>query len=531
MGLGAARFPAERLATFTAFAVAALIFATWLPHYLTWPLWFDTDSYLMMAHAWQDGLVPYRDVAALNFPGQVYVSAVIGRVVGWDAAPLALHVFDAATVAAFAAALVLWSRRVLGRALPGAAGAVAFLMLYFGLDFTCAMQRDWHAGGLAIASVLCGEAAKSRGGRAASGFLFAAALTFRPHVVVFLPAALSALVESRGEVTESGPPPARRVGEWCVAFVAGVVAAALPLVLAGAFGDFVRGLAEALPGGAYAERGRAMRDGFAAGVLSQAADVRRVLLPAAAWILAARLGSPLRAVARTWAVASAGALAYQPLHPFAYPNLEIPARTVTVVSAAVLAGVVMSCEAWRPAWRVAGVAIACWLATPDAPAGLPRRPAYCSVSDSLEAIDWMARGRTPATTPPGARDHFRPNPYAHYAWPDYVRTLDHLRERPAPATRVAPMFMHSCFPAVLGMTGRVSAFPSEAGVMSGWWFGEEAERRCAEALERTPDSVVVWVPGEEIARHGRSQPLLESTVRRLYVPDERFGAIEVWRRR
>jgi len=59
-----------RPATIAALVVAAALLAAWIPHYLTWPLWIDADSRLMMARAWDDGRLPYRDIVTFNFPGE-----------------------------------------------------------------------------------------------------------------------------------------------------------------------------------------------------------------------------------------------------------------------------------------------------------------------------------------------------------------------------------------------------------------------------------------------------------------------------
>jgi hypothetical protein len=86
------------------------------------------------------------------------------------------------------------------------------------------------------------------------------------------------------------------------------------------------------------------------------------------------------------------------------------------------------------------------------------------------------------------------------------------------------------FPAVNGPTGRLSPFTVEAGLVWVWLEGREVEEQFAAALERTPDSVVVWVPDEAgpvLIPLERLSPL----IRKHYRPDARFGAIEVWRRR
>src|SRR5207247_2642700 len=42
--------------------VCVVFLATWVPHYLTWPIWVDTDQFMISARAWDAGLRPYRDL-------------------------------------------------------------------------------------------------------------------------------------------------------------------------------------------------------------------------------------------------------------------------------------------------------------------------------------------------------------------------------------------------------------------------------------------------------------------------------------
>jgi hypothetical protein len=52
----------------------------------------------------------------------------------------------------------------------------------------------------------------------------------------------------------------------------------------------------------------------------------------------------------------------------------------------------------------------------------------------------------------------------------------------------------------------------------------------AAALERTADSVVVWIPSEPNVAPRMQLEQLTATIRRFYRPAARFGRIEVWRR-
>jgi hypothetical protein len=442
-----------------------------------------------------------------------------------------LHAFDAAFLVAFGAATVTWSRRVFGGALPGALGWLAFLWVYLGYAANVVGQRDWFGPALAFAGIYVLETGASRGRRAASAILFAAGFAIRPHVVLFAPAAISAVFEHAPAGTEGRSRAVRDAVEWAAFAAAGVALAFLPVIVAGLVPDFLSALSLAAPGGVYAVRSRELAGGFLESLAAQLSRPKTLLFPCAALLAAWRWRSPHLRVARTWAVATAAAIVYLPLHPYPYPYLDIPLRMAVAVDAAVLAGIVLASAPWRPAAKGGAVAAILLLALPATPRHLPSLPEYCSAVDSRIALAGFVRDGEPATLPPGARPHFLPAPGQHYEWEDYRRTLSHLRTATAPSTRVAPFFRNYCFPALGGMTDRAPVFPTDQGLLWAWQLDRGYERVCVEALERTPDSVVVWAPDEVPAEPYFAMPEMEAAVRRLYVPDARFGAIEVWRRR
>jgi hypothetical protein len=529
-GTPSAGRPLGRIATIAAFAVAALLLAAWVPHYLTWPLWSDADCRLMQARAWDAGqAAPYRDVVTFNFPGEVYLYWVLGKAFGWERAPLVIRVFDAAFLVAFGAALALWSRRLFGRALPGAIAFVALLWAYLGFDVLDTGQRDWFGPVLAIESVLVLETTRSRAARAFSALLFAAGFVIRPHVVLFVPAAVAAAFEPRDGT--AAPAPRRAAGEWLAFLAGGVALGFLPLAAGGLVPDLLRGLAIAAPGGAYHEHDHRTVATVAAALWDEVSRHKTAFFPCVSVGLALLLRSAFLPVARTWAVAAAGGLLYAPLHPHQYHYLEIPSRLLQVVQVGIVAGILLHSKAWRPAARAAAGAAVFWLALPGTPRRWPGIPDFCSFADSAAALKTLTRGEAPATAPPGVRGHFAPSPSGRYEWGDYCRVLDHLRREIPRSTRVASMFRNWCFPALNGMADRGPVFPTDQGIVWTWQIAPEYEHACAVALERTPDSVVVWVPGEDPVSWGGPLPELEAAVRRLYVPDAQFGAIEVWRRR
>ena len=63
-----------------------------------------------------------------------------------------------------------------------------------------------------------------------------------------------------------------------------------------------------------------------------------------------------------------------------------------------------------------------------------------------------------------------------------------------------------------------------------WLIDLDLDIPFAEALERTPDSVVVWSPAEIDTQPRLRLERVTSVIRRYYRPEARFGPIEVWRR-
>ena len=174
--------------------LCAVMMATWLPHYLTWPWCRDEDTFATLALSWENGIRPYRDILAYNFPGHIYLHWLIGKVFGWGRT-VPFYALDSAAVLSLGVALTIWSRRRLGGWLPGLVAYVAFLDFYLSLEYHSVAERDWHA---TLASALALMALEAWPGRTTlwvAAMLQAAALTIRPHAAFFLPAMLSAIAE------------------------------------------------------------------------------------------------------------------------------------------------------------------------------------------------------------------------------------------------------------------------------------------------------------------------------------------------
>ena len=183
--------------------------ATWIPHYLTWPLWADHDVFTTLARGWQAGVLPFRDLACNQFPGAIYLCWILGRIAGWGNS-MAIYAFDAAAIILLGIGLVLWSRHLFGRALPGIVGYLSFLSYYLAFDYTHAAQRDWYTPLFVVLGLLILQT--SRGtflAPAVAGASMSIAMCFRPHAALFLPAVALQLM---AEIRDGGS--LRRTAVW-----------------------------------------------------------------------------------------------------------------------------------------------------------------------------------------------------------------------------------------------------------------------------------------------------------------------------
>ena len=197
--------PAEAILTTAVFALILAILATWVPHYLTWPWWLDLDAFAGLAQGWDAGIRPYRDVRAYNFPGRLTSSGPWGS--SSAGAGRRVYAADVALLVLLGVAMVTWSRRRLGGVLPGAIGLLAVLGYYAGQSYALVVERDWHGALFAVLSLVALQTARGRAGLALSAASFAVGMTFRPHIVLLLPAIALAIGLDRPEGAPRSPGP------------------------------------------------------------------------------------------------------------------------------------------------------------------------------------------------------------------------------------------------------------------------------------------------------------------------------------
>ncbi|HZW32015.1 MAG TPA: hypothetical protein VFF52_14990 [Isosphaeraceae bacterium] len=512
-----ARWALDRGLSAVALGASLVLLAGWVPHYLTWPMWSDSDQFAVAARAWDDGLRPYRDLPDFDFPGPIYLFWTFGRLFGWGGtAPL--YAFDAACLGLLGLALGGWSRRRFGRALPGLVGYLVFLSCYLELTYLRVAQRDWQATLAAALGLMALEAWPGRVGRIASAAALGLALAFRPQPAVFLPAFAAAVAANARRPEGARESTGRALAEWSALLALAGLLAFGPLLLAGVMGDFLRVLRVAWYGGPY---NRMTPGRFGIVLIGQLQDWRGVGLFAALLLLAVRAREPIRGPARTWGLALVGALAYKPISPVPHSYLDVPLFLIEAIGAAVLA-------AWIADGRflvlpVRTLAVCALLAV-----GVHARPQMFNPRASARAVaDWI-RGEAPGRPPPGCLCTFeRP---CIYRWQDYQAVLAYLRRSTAPDTPVANFLRRYPYPTLNGPAGRPSPFPAANGILYLWWVDSTLEPRFIRGLEASAGVVVVWVPGEEPGAPALRLERMEATIRRLYRPVARFGQIEVWRR-
>jgi hypothetical protein len=493
-------------------ALCLVQYATWAPNYLTWPWWADHDVFATAARSWDAGIRPYRDFAGNNFPATVYVFWILGRLFGWGAtAPF--WAFDAALVALFGAALVVWSARRLGSVLPGLAGCALFLGYYLGLDYTQAAQRDWQGPCFAILGILAIQAFPGWTGRTLAGLAMAVAVAFRPQVVLFLPAVGLALWDA--------PEAGRRAGRflpWLAGFGAGLVGAFLPLAWGGLLGDFLRSLATVGYGSRYNKVGPLS---FAVEAVKQFQSLRIVALPLALGLLWPGGDAGTRRIARAWIVAFVCVAAYRPLSPVSHAYLAHPLTVVWTVLGALCCRFAVAEGRLLPSFRLLLVLLVLGL-------GVTVKPRFSNPRGSLEALATLRSGREPGPSPTGYTVNPDVRMSARYAWDDYRAALEYLRHEVPPGVRVANALKY--VPALAGPTGRLSAFPAESIA----WLTvvrPEEEDRFVQALRDEPAALVVWSPAEKHLNGIPRLDRLSAAIEADFEPDRRFGAIELWRRK
>lgn len=505
-------------------AVACLgLIATWLPLYLTWPINRDDDAFATLAMGWDQGIRPYRDARAYNFPGHTYLFWALGRLVGWDRITAPYLGLDAAGTVALVLGLAWWGRRRLGGALPGLIAAMAVLRLCCNHMYGQAAQRDGHVGLLVALGLILIQSRPGRATRLGSAGLAAIALAIRPQVVVFLPAFLAAIDAESVVEGQTGRVRMVRVGAWVGVFAVGAALAFAPIWANGLAGDFLRSIRLAAPGGPYSKATPAI----AWRTLGRELGDPRVALPLGLTLLIAVLGpAGIRGTARPWVVAGLGALAYAPISPVGHTYLLQPLNLMASIAFAFPAACVLTTRLVPTPIRLVTLVLLAYEAIGGSV------PAFCSIeAGSAAAVD-LILGRSPVMPPPGIRqDFYVTAPGVSEDWRNHRDLIAYLRERTGPTTSVANLLNRFPYEPINAASGRPSPLRCESGVCWLMWVAIDLDPEFAADVERAEaGAVVVWEPDQSRRHPSISIPRTCESVRRFYRPEAKFGRIEVWRR-
>ncbi len=503
------------------------LLATWVPHYLFWPWFRDSDTFATIAQSWDAGILPYRDIRGYNFPGAIYLFWLLGRVAGWGQT-WALYAVDAAALVLLGVTLAAWSRRCLGGRFAGVAAYLAFLTFYLNLDYQTVAERDWHASLCVVLGLLILQAWPGRTSRIVSALLAAIALTIRPHVLLFLPAFFAAIAEgiARPDTEPAGTGPRagfiRSLAEWTLAFATFTALAFSPLVIAGIADDLVRGLRIAAYGGPYH---RADTATFAQVIAVQFQEPPTLIVSGLLILVLFSTRGASRRRAATWALALAAALLYRSIHPVQHYYLLLPQMLVSTVALATPMAWIADRAKIAPMLRL----IALLALITEMSQGLPR---YCDVNATRSALGSLVRGEMlPTWSPPGSANWFGLLYGRWYSWDDYRRVLIHLRATTSPTTPVANVLKEAPFPAINGPAARLSPFLAESGICWMLMVHIDLEPEFAAVLERSSDAIVVWAPDSHKYPSHLNLARLTEVIRKHYRLEARFGHIEVWRAR
>jgi hypothetical protein len=514
-------FDSERLGrivrplTFILASLCVLQFASWVPHYLTWPLYADHDVFASVAREWNAGKLPYREAFCDNFPGPIYLAWIADRI-GGPTSAWPVYAIDAILLVAVASSAVFWSGRELKSTLPGWIMNISLFGYYFSQNYSQTAQRDWQAPLFSLLGILILRSfPRSKPAAIASALCAATAFVFRPQTILFTPIFWTALIDETNDGVKRS---IARIFGWSAIAAAMTALEFAPIAIAGSTRDFIGSLAIVSYGGSYHrtsglrivsvwlnqfERGDAIALAAALVFFHQAPTKdrreRSLIVSAIASLLLASL--------------------YKPLSPYPHEYLNHPMLIFWCWSAAILSSRILRHPRGAELKFIAiGLLI-------GAHGGL--KPEFCNPARSIHALADLYHGDLPLESPAGYTRHSRVSLSAAYRWSDYRNVLKYLRNDLPPDIKIANALKGS--PALLAPSGRRSALPAESIA----WLrlvNPNDENLFVQSIEACSDSAVVWSPAEFDL--GMTPPLkaLHSTILRLYRPLAKFGAIEIWER-
>jgi hypothetical protein len=253
-------------------ALAVLVALVFLFQLLLFPYGRDQGIYSVVADTMLGGGAPYANAWDFKTPGVFFIYALARGVFGRSFA--AVRVLEALMLVLWMCGCAVFSRRHLGRALPGIVGGAIGLVLYVQLEFWHTAQPESFAAAILIWALVAATYVPAAGedrGRirqlaawVASGALFALAGLMKPPLAGGTLSSLALVAASRrkrGDVRRTAGP-LGAVFAFAAGGLAVAGATAAYFLLSGAWPDMVDALAGFAP--RYVEIGAAAPGGFAA---------------------------------------------------------------------------------------------------------------------------------------------------------------------------------------------------------------------------------------------------------------------------
>lgn len=488
-----------------------------LPDYLTWPLHPDHDVFATLALGWDHGIIPYRDAITNNFPGQIYLFYLSGKVFGWGNTA-AFFACDAALLAVLGVIMIFWSRRLFGSSVAGWIGYSAFLNYYLRLDYPWVMQRDWDASFFAVAGLLIAMSRRGRTGTVLAALAFAASFAFRPQPIVFFPALLVSLDYSARKPQESFLKTIKICVFFGIVFAIGLFLVYLPLIWNGAADDFLRAIREFAAGSRYA---RLSAKAVFFHIILSSLDLKVVTTAILALALLLNRRDQNRRPLAAALLALAGAYIYGAISPrhFAYHYHPI------ALCWAVLFGVAV--EKLIHYAKCKPFFILCFVLLVFSTQFQLTMRTFLAARKIPDAIGALRRGDFPVETPIVADDGFS-SEKAFPEWKDYRELLMYLRET---ERDVEIANFTSKWLSINAPVARVTPYPCDSSLSWLILVNPDDEPRFAESLLKYKNTLVVWDPRVAEKRFQKEFPHLTETTKKYFEPIASFGDLEVWRRK
>ncbi|MFM7317044.1 MAG: hypothetical protein ACKO5E_08850, partial [bacterium] len=299
----------------------------------------------------------------------------------------------------------------------------------------------------------------------------------------------------------------------------------LPLLVFGMLDDFLRTFIAELTKGSYESNEKARFGKLIYDQLNRnitfTAFTGMILLITVKW-----KDDQFRYIILTWAIAFGSFLLYMPSCPVRHEYTHIPFEMIAAVCAAIVFGQFINSARLSPFLKLAIIGFWVYIY-------FPAWPVYSGFKATGQAMVSLARWQPMAQKPLGTNHTFSTDSAMifSYRWSDYQNTLAYIRQNTTSQTTVGNFLRSHPFPAINGMTGRLTTWPCGEGIM--WLRGVpgSSETRFAEGLDNQSNSIIVWHDrGENFPIENKFE-IIEQKIRQNYEPLIRIGDIDIWKKK